>query len=348
MSDSSISSALSGAANPVSEDQAAEIARAQFGLGGRATLLTGERDQNFLVRTENARFVLKISHPAEDRGAIDFQTTALLRVAQSDPDLPTPRIILARDGKPEVEVQDTQGAMRVARVLSFLPGTMASAHPSSPRLRLAIGNTLARFDRALAKFSHPADTFELSWDLGQMARLRPMLSGVADAANRDNAERALDRFDAVVAPALPGLRHQVIHNDLNPYNILVSDDDAGEITGILDFGDMIRAPLINDLAIASAYHVAREGDGLVPVLEIVAAYAAVNPLTVEESDLLYDLIVTRLAMTVLITEWRAARHPGNRAYILKNHPAAVAGLILLNRIARADAQSRLRRASGLG
>jgi hypothetical protein len=52
-------------------------------------------------------------------------------------------------------------------------------------------------------------------------------------------------------------------------------------------------------------------------------------------------------MTVLITEWRAARHPGNRAYILKNHPAAVAGLIQLSGIARVEAQSRFRRAFGL-
>ena len=61
----------------------------------------------------------------------------------------------------------------------------------------------------------------------------------------------------------------------------------------------------------------------------------------------YDLIATRLAMNLVIAEWRAARHPENRAYILKNHPAAVAGLVQLSGIARAQAQARVRRASGL-
>ncbi len=348
MSDNpSISSALSSPADHLTEAAAAQIAAEHFGLEGRATLLTGERDQNFLLQTEKSRFVLKISHPAEDRGAIDFQTAALLRVAQSDPDLPTPRIIATRDGKPAVEVEDSEGAGRVARVLSFLPGTMAAGSPSSSRLRLAIGNTLARFDMALAQFSHPADSFELSWDLRQAARLRPMLPGVTDSTDRANAERALDRFDAAIAPALPTLRHQVIHNDLNPFNILVAEGDPGAITGVLDFGDMIRAPLVNDLAIASAYHVGRDADPLAPVLEIAAAYSGTNPLMAEESDLLYDLIATRLTMNMVIAEWRAARHPENRAYILKNHPAATAGLIQLRSIARADAQARFRRASGL-
>ncbi|MBS0470434.1 MAG: phosphotransferase [Proteobacteria bacterium] len=346
MSEQSISSALSGSADQISDDLAAAIAREHFGLAGHAALLTGERDQNFLLRTAHAKFVLKISHPDEDRGAIDFQTAALLCLAQSDPELPTPRIIRTRDGRSEAVVRDSRGAARVARVLSFLPGVMAAGCPVSPKLRLAIGHTLARFDRALAQFAHPADSFDLSWDIVKFARLRPMLSGVADPADRANVERALDRFDGSIAPVLPGLRHQVIHNDLNPYNILVSEEEPGVISGVLDFGDMIRAPLVNDLAIASAYHVGQGGEALTPVLEIVGAYSALNPLTAEESDLLYDLIATRLAMTVLITEWRAARHPENRAYILKNHPAAVRGLIALRGIARTDAQARFRRASG--
>ena len=315
-----ISSALRGAADHLTEAQATGIAAEHFGLHGRVKRLTGERDQNLLLHTADTRFVLKISHPAEDRGAVDFQTAALLRIAETDPSLPTPRIVPARNGRPEAEVTDGAGATRVVRVISFLPGIMAAHRPSSSRLRHAIGNTLARFDRALAGFSHPSDTFELSWDLGQAGHLRPMVAGVADPTDRDNAERALDRFDAAIAPVLPRLRHQVIYNDFNPFNLLVRENDLGAITGVLDFGDMIRAPLINDLAVATAYQVGRSGDPLAPVLEIVAAYAEINPLTAEESDLLYDLIATRLAMNLVIAEWRAARHPENRAYILKIIP----------------------------
>ncbi|HEY1709526.1 MAG TPA: phosphotransferase [Rhizomicrobium sp.] len=338
-------SLTSAVSSPAVEDLAAVAAH--FGVRGEMTALSGERDENFRIQTEHGAFVLKITHPAEDRGAIAFQTRAMLHIASADPALPIPRLLPARDGRYEVEIADRHGEARIARLLSFLPGTMAAQLPRSRALRAEIGAVLARLDRALADFSDPSDTFELYWDIGRAAALRPMLAEVALPVDRDNAGRALDRFDAVVAPALPRLRRQVIHNDLTPFNILVSAEHPDRITGIIDFGDLMRAPVINDLAIACAYHVGRSGDPLAPVLEIVAAYHAVNPLERCECDLLYDLIATRLAMTVLITEWRAARNPENRAYILKNHPTAAAGLVQLGTITSDEAQRRLRRACKL-
>ncbi|GLQ79138.1 hypothetical protein GCM10007881_26550 [Mesorhizobium huakuii] len=41
------------------------------------------------------------------------------------------------------------------------------------------------------------------------------------------------------------------------------------------------------------------------------------------------LIATRLAMTVIITNWRASQYPENRDYILRNQKSAVAGLLAL-------------------
>jgi len=116
---------------------------------------------------------------------------------------------------------------------------------------------------------------------------------------------------------------------------------------VIDFGDLVRAPLINDLAIASSYHFAGEGEPLTPILEIVRAYHSVQPLKAEETDLLFDLVAMRMAMTILITEWRARRYPENRAYILKNHPAASLGLSRLDEISREAAQEQFRKACAL-
>ncbi len=340
------SSYLETAAQRMTAADAAEMAMTHFGLRGDAALLSGERDENFLIRADGSQFVLKISHPAELRSAISFHTRALRHVAKADPSLPTPRIIESLNGENEVEIADAHGQVRIARLLSFLPGTMAARLPAiTPALRGAIGTVLARFDRALEGFRDPADTFELAWDIAQAAALRPMLSSVADPANRHNAERALDRFERHVAPIFGQLRRQVIHNDLTPFNILVSG--PADITGVIDFGDMIHAPLIDDLAIACAYHVARGNDPLASVLKIVTAYHARNPITRAECELIYDLMGVRLAITVLITEWHATRNPQNREYILKNHPTATAGLAQLATIAREDAQARLRRACKL-
>ena len=58
---------------------------------------------------------------------------------------------------------------------------------------------------------------------------------------------ALDRFAEQVLPALRGLRAQVVHNDMGRNNVLV--DDAGAISGIIDFGDMTHTALVCDVAV---------------------------------------------------------------------------------------------------
>ena len=38
----------------------------------------------------------------------------------------------------------------------------------------------------------------------------------------------------------------------------------------------------------------------------------------DELDILFDLIATRMVLTVTISAWRASRYPDNAAYILRN------------------------------
>ena len=62
-------------------------------------------------------------------------------------------------------------------------------------------------------------------------------------------------------PRLAALRAQVIHNDYHLYNVLVAPDDQARIvTGIIDFGDMVHAPLVGEVATAAAFHMAGSAD----------------------------------------------------------------------------------------
>lgn len=341
-----VSSSLMTNLAPVTPGEAAAFAKRLFGVDATAQPLKGERDQNFLLRGSSGTFVLKITNPAEDRRVTDFQTRALLHVKKADPLLPVPELLRGENGTYEAEI-DSDGERRIARLMSFLPGTMAINVAPSWTLRNAIGRTLARLDLALSDFAYPDIDHDLSWDLKHATRLRHLLVHIENRSNRQRAERALDRFDTFVVPAQPHLREQVIHNDLSLFNVLVDEAEPSRVLGVIDFGDLVHAPLINDLAIASSYHFAPYGEPLAPVLDIVRAYHAVQPLKAEETDLLYDLVAMRMAMTVLITEWRARRYPENRAYILKNHPAASLGLSRLDEIPREAAQRLFREACAL-
>ena len=325
---------------PASIEDAEALARDRFGLAASAKALTGERDRNFhLLAEDGAEYVLKIAHPAEDVGVLDLQDRALEHIALRDPSLPVPRV--RRAGTGETVTWETPGLTpRVVRVLTYLDGSPWRSSPHEAAQRRGIGEFLARLDLALADFRHPHETHDLLWDLQHAARVRDLLMH-ADPARRALPLRFLDRFERHALPALPRLRSQLIHNDFNPHNILVDIDGGPEVVGIIDFGDMVRAPLIQDLATAIAYHVGEGPDPLRGPAQIVAAYHAHCPLTPDEIAILPDLLAARLSLNIAVSSWRAARHPDNAPYILRNQARAWSGLTSLDAMSRDEARNIL-------
>jgi len=241
-------------------------------------------------------------------------------IARSDPVCPVPRVMHARGGEGMVRV----GAA-VVRLLSWLPGRLLHQVEISENLLRDLGAVHGRLGLALRDFEHPSAHHELMWDITHTLRLEPLLAHLVDPRQRALAEAGLARFKTRADGALAGLRSQVIHNDLNPHNVVVAKDGS-RVSGVIDFGDMVHAPLICDVAVAASYLVRSGAQPLAAVSVFLAAYHDVSPVEPEERDILLDLIVARLTMTVLITNWRAERYPDNRAYILRNAPAGWAGL----------------------
>ena len=309
-----------------------------WGLNATAQQLHTERDEQFVLRDADHRaFILKVANPHEDPAVIDMQAQALRHLATVDPDLPTPRVMRTLRGEVCV-ASDYDGKVSVVRLLTYLNGRMLSVAPRSTAQAATAGALLARLGIALRDFEHPADGRDLDWDLTHAARLAPLLEDVADPARRELALRHVQRFAGEALPALAGLRTQVVHGDFNPHNILVDVDDSERITGIIDFGDMVRTQLINDVAIGACYGVVTGSHPLQHPLAFVAGFQKVRYLSTVELRLLPLLMAARLAATVAITEWRAQRFPANRAYITKNTGVAWQGLELLDALNPVEAQ----------
>lgn len=303
--------------------EAERLARRHYGLDVRARPLIGERDRNFALTAADGRgFVLKLVNPAEDPAVTDFQTRLLLHLAAADPELPVQQVVPTRDGAPQTVVTLADGTRSAMRLVSFLPGTLLRAAPRTDRQRRNLGAMLARTQLALQDFSHRADSHDIAWDLRHAGRIRAVVPEIADRARRALLERALDRIEAEALPAMAGLRAQVVHNDLSYDNVLVDAGDTDKVTGVLDFGDATRTPLVNDVAVAAAYYLAEGAEPLDGALALLAGFCGVRPLQPVELELLPDLILARMVIRVGITEWRAARFPENRAYILRNTPLA--------------------------
>ncbi len=327
----------------VNEAAAADLLQAHFGLAGQLEPLDSERDRNFLVTGENGeKAVLKIANSAEASEVTAFQTEALLHIEASDPSLAVPRVIRTLDGAAAVEITAADGRAHTVRVVSWLDGSPLQYVERMQGYAGTMGRLAARVGRALSGFSHGASGYALLWDLKRAGHLRELLDCVDDRALRSLCTERLDRFDTAVAPRFGELRSQVIHNDLNPSNVLVDAHDPSRMLGVIDFGDLAHSPLIVDLAVASAYLLKDGPDALSDMLEFLAAYASVVPLTDAELSILYDLTLTRSTMTVLITHWRAARYPENRDYILRNETRARTRLEQLSASTPPDIAAELR------
>lgn len=335
-------SLLQAAPARVTDAQAREVLRQQFGLSGALEKLGGERDLNFRVRlADGSSRLFKLSHPLENPAVVDFHNQAMLTIERRDPDLPAQRVYPSLEGLYATLVE-VDGQPMLARLLSFAEGMpLHCVSHTTTAFRRVMGQSIARLDVALQGFTHPAAGHALLWDMQHAAHLRPLLVHIEPGQGRSLVEQRLDLYETVVLPRAPRLRKQVIHNDTNPHNIIVDANNPDVLRSILDFGDMVHAPLVNEVAVAASYHLAQVGDVLAPALEVIAGYHQRNPLTHEELALLPTLLATRLALALCINSWRAQLHPENREYILRNTQRAWANLHAMALLSRSEIEDRI-------
>ncbi len=333
---------------PAVSCRAAEtIAEQHFGLAGSAKGLSSERDRNFHLRTDDGReFVLKIANSREHPGVTEFQSRALLHIASRAPQLPVPRVCNTLTGAIQSRTALNGGEWCTVRLLSYVPGRPIADATCPPAVRNKLGEYLARIGKALRDFSHPHADHPLLWDMKKAARLRRLLEFISESDRRSLVDQYLEDFNRRILPELLMLRSQVIYNDLNPGNVLVDSGHSPRVSGIIDFGDMVRSPLVVDIAVAAAYQLRFTEDPLDAATEFIAAYNDTVPLEDREMSLLADLIAIRLVTSVAITSWRAGIHPDNRDYILSNLESNWRVLRILDRLPRTEFERRIRDACG--
>ncbi|WP_162619785.1 phosphotransferase [Salinicola acroporae] len=340
---------LAATALTVSPETAQRVLAERFGLAATLEPLSGERDCNFRAETaDGQRYLLKFTHPAERQAVSDFQVRALMHLATHDPALPIPRVLRDRDGDPAPPLRLDDGRVSHVRLSTFLPGTPLADRVASPRFQFRLGGWLARVDIALADFDHPVRELSMPWDLQRADDLLPQTDSLDDPS-RQRIRDLLHRFAEQLRPRLVALPRQPIHNDLNGHNVLfasTADDDTlpEHPAAIIDFGDMLFAPRVIDLAVAAAYQMKGATDPLAGALALIAGYHAHSALDETECALLRGLIETRLAMAITLATHRAGRYPQNADYLLRNTAASRRALEHCLNLPAATFQRRLNEA----
>lgn len=305
------------------EDEFRELVATQYGPVKGWQILGGEEDFNARVERERGPALLKVSW-ADQYGFADFQTELIDYLSVQVPSLPVPAVIPTLHGARSLVSDRIDHRPLYIRMTTFLPGVSARGKALPFGLLYKIGELLARLDESLAKFPSGVPGRPTNWNIMSAGRVLADLVS-AHVADRDEEHRTwgavLEEFVGTTLPALAKWPAQVIHNDLNGSNLLL-DFAAHEVTGLFDFGDVVEAPRIVDLAVAAAYLADGHSTETIfaSLASIVGGYQSRSELTPEEVAIVPEIMKARCALALTLNHARAAaaEDPSHAQYVLRN------------------------------
>lgn len=291
-------------------DEVRVLIKRQYGIDGQLKALEGERDQNFRISDGGPqRWVVKISGDTETQSRVDYYVQTLLHLEKMAPQLPLPRGVKSKSGDLYFVHQFENGMSQIVRLVTYLEGKPVLSREQSNRDWIFhLGAFQGAICRALTGFSHPGCYESMPWNSSSNLIFEPALMRLLEPDFTTLLEQHMDRLQAVSQPALQNIRPQIIHNDAHTGNILT--DDLGQITGVIDFGDSICAPVIQDLAV-SATSIAEmfPSEACALIVELKRGFCSELPLLPEEHEILYDAILLRSMLCVALGQLKDTAVP---------------------------------------
>ncbi len=278
-----------------------------YGVSGRLSRLGGE-NRNFLVESEEqGKFVLKVT-AGEPSATEDWEPRIVERLVEAGVALDLPRQVRGKKVRAELAPGTGLEGLR-ARLYTFVGGVpLGEVREPGRELFRDLGARLAEVHLAWGDETGLLTGRTHEWDLRELARHRSKLAHVSNSGSRRMLERGLRLFEGAGRLRFGELPEGVIHGDVNDENVLT---DGARVTGLLDFGDALRAPLVVDLGIALAYALLDRDDPLTLGAELVAGYHGARPLGVAELEVLYPVLIGRLCQSLAIAAERRIREPAH-------------------------------------
>ena len=272
------------------------LIKEQFGFAEpKINKLNGYENLNYLVRSEGKKYVFKTY--GEDQELLDF-VSAEVEVLTKLASLNSQKIPLAipfSDGV-FVKLLDIEGEQKICRMLTYLEGQLLGDAEHTEELFDDFGTFLGNLDHQLLGIkSYTIKSRQWVWDLQYNHLNKKLIPDIDSPRDRSTVNYFFQQFEENVVPKFPDLRKQVIHNDVNEWNVLV---DKNEIAGIIDFGDLVHTCLINELAVALPYACYEKEDPLKWAQYIIKAYHKIVPLEEIEISVLYYSMAARMCCSV--------------------------------------------------
>ena len=283
-------------------DEVQRLCSEHFGVDVDATSLGSQQDQNFRVFTRGSSEplgVLKLSNPAFSAAEIDMQDEAAAVVADRQPTLRIPRVVVGPRGPMSAWWESSQGRIH-GRVIENIAGsTLMGSGYLSPAVVARMGEVSAKVSTSLADYAHPASTRVLQWDLRHAGRVIDLLLPLEpDADVRAAVERATGPARRIVDAVADRLPVQAGHFDVTDDNILHPAGDPLP-DAVIDFGDVTASWAVGEIAVTVSSVLHHDGADATTALPAIRAFDALRPLADDEIEALWPLVVLRGAVLVL-------------------------------------------------
>ncbi|MCK0179739.1 aminotransferase class III-fold pyridoxal phosphate-dependent enzyme [Flavobacteriaceae bacterium S0862] len=309
----------------ISIQEAEKILFEQYNIKGTAHPLPGYEDYNFRIKVDNEDgYVLKISRQNVNKNAISFLRDILLYLEKNSENLITPKIIADTKGDYISEVLDNDKNRRSVRLLTWISGRVwHEVNPRLNNLHFSLGETSGKITNTLQGFHHESIESDLDWDIAHSLWTKKHIH-LFPKEEQEIVSYFQNRFENELS-TYTRLRKSIVHNDVNDYNILVSDNLINpKVKAVIDYGDAMQTHIINDVGICCAYAIMRQNDSLEPALQIVSGYHSVFPLQEEELDHLHTIIAMRLIVSYTSALINLKKEPENIYLQVSAKPASEA------------------------
>ncbi len=282
----------------------------KYGIQAEIKQLEGYSDINYKISVNGeSRYLLKLSRNLQEKAFLKIQNLIYLHL-KGLKEYSFPQTVFGLDGKHIYLFTDQEGNQYLAHMLSYIKGSFLAKDKKSSELLLNFGKFLGSVNKHLLNFNHPViQARHFKWDLQYFIEYYSNPDYLTDPEKRKLIEYYLQQFKENVLPVLPGLRKSTIHSDANDWNVLSNDK---HITGIIDFGDVVYSPSINELAIAVSYMGLGSEDPLSNIAKVIEGYHHIFPLEEKELDILYYLVAARLCTSICQSTKSSLKDPDNK------------------------------------
>ena len=275
----------------------------EYSIDGMISNCESDRDQNFLLTTNDGKYLFKIYNNHENLDTIKMQRSLLKFLIRNNFQYQIP--------KPFGNIGEIlkEDLVYYSSMFHFIDGEQLSNEKLGFENYRAMGIFLGNFSKTVSMFKHKNLSRHFEWDTRQIKYLKDKLNYIDDTQNRMLVSNFISKYYKAVEEVKPELRYSFIHNDANNQNILIHPN--GKLKGIIDFGDVTYSYTMLEAAVCMSY-IGRGHHNPIKVWKsFLEGYLSEYQLKDEEIKLLPIMISARICLSIIMCSWRKKIFPEN-------------------------------------